>query len=54
MSINNNKKVLIISYEERDKNFDQTNVLYNQLYRGGRLIIWNKKGVQEFIEGRLR
>ena len=52
--INNNKKVLIISYEERDKNFDQTNVLYNQLYRGGRLIIWNKKGVQEFIEGRLR
>lgn len=52
--INHNRKVLIISYEERDKVFDQKSVLYDQLYRGGRLIIWNEKGILEFIESRLR
>ena len=48
--VNADRKVLLISYEERDKAFDQRDVLYEQPYRGGRLIVWNERGVREFIE----
>ncbi len=43
-------KVILVSYEDREEVIDETKVLYMQLYRGKRLVVWNEDGTREFLE----
>ncbi len=43
------KKVLLVSYEEPEKIIDKAMVLYQQPYRGKKVILWKEKGINFFL-----
>ncbi|WP_456473194.1 ArnT family glycosyltransferase [Desulfolithobacter sp.] len=44
-----NKKILLITYEPVDKPVRQEDVLFQQLYRGKKLVLWNEQGIDKML-----
>ncbi len=48
--IENHDKVVLISYERLKKNINAHDFYFQQLYRGRKIILWNKKGIYDFLK----
>ncbi|MGD9158372.1 MAG: phospholipid carrier-dependent glycosyltransferase [Desulfobacteraceae bacterium] len=44
------KNLLLITYEEPEKDINKNDVLYQQLYRGKKVLLLGEKGIQHFLE----
>ncbi|MBN1794043.1 MAG: glycosyltransferase family 39 protein [Candidatus Omnitrophica bacterium] len=42
-------KVLLITYEKKKKTPDENDVVYQQWYRGKKVVLWNEGGIRHFV-----
>lgn len=42
-------KVLLLTYDKRDTPLENGDVLFQQLYRGGRVVLWNNRGLVQLV-----